>query len=241
MAIAFTDQPTSGPFHRTTLWRRTGHASCSRPGSRATKSGGGVCGRSTSCGVKRPEEARRTRAANSLSILWGWPNSWRRDEISGGHQPAGPFQCGPCRQSCQARIDLPQAIQTVAAAYALPELAGGLSAGGWWSLVETLHRLAVDVQHLRVDTTQAQENSAAATVASRRIAAQRRSVTYSPSYTHCVRCGQTARQALSEGIHRHYRWRGAAPRTITSRSLGRCGPAGRGAKPIGQSLHHSTW
>ena len=23
MAIAFTDQPTSGPFHRTTLWHRT--------------------------------------------------------------------------------------------------------------------------------------------------------------------------------------------------------------------------
>ncbi len=151
MAIAFTDQPTSGPFHRTTLWHRT----APRELFKAWFSGDDE----HRWNVWRKHLARQKRAASlglltgkRPPILWGWPMAWRRDEIAGATSALARSNTVHAA-SRATHVDLPQAIQIVATAYALPELAKELNSSTWWNLAETLHRLATDAQHLRVDAT----------------------------------------------------------------------------------------
>jgi hypothetical protein len=149
MAIAFTDQPTSGAFHRTTLWHRT----APRELFKAWFSGDDE--RRWTVWKKHLARRRRPEPLDFLdgkrpAIFWGWPAAWRRDEIAGVTSAVARSNVVHAT-SRTTHVDLPQAIQTVAAAYALPELANELSAGAWWSLAETLHRLATDAEHLRVD------------------------------------------------------------------------------------------
>jgi hypothetical protein len=149
MAIAFTDQPASGPFHRTTLWHRT----APRELFKAWFSGDDE--RRWSVWRKHLDRRKRPQAPALLvgkrpPMLWAWPAAWRRDEIASATSAVARSQAVHAT-SRAGHVDLPHAIQTVAAAYALPDLAKELSAGAWWSLAETLHRLAVDAQQLRAE------------------------------------------------------------------------------------------
>jgi hypothetical protein len=196
MAIAFTDQPTSGPFHRTTLWHRT----APRELFKAWFSGD----EEHRWSVWKKHLARRKRPQPSdvldgkePAILWGWPNIWKRDEILAAASPLA--RSNVVHATCRAsEIDLPQAIQTVAAAYALPQLTRELSASVWWSLAEALHRLAVDVQHLRANENQPPED-----VLRQQLLAGELPLVLSslfPELQPMRSLRQTARQSLSEGI-----------------------------------------
>jgi hypothetical protein len=151
MAIAFTDQPTTGPFHRSTLWHRT----APRELFKAWFSGDDE--RRWSAWKKH---LARRRPPNPLSflvgkqppILWGWPVAWRRIEIAGATSALARSNA-VLAASRTSHIEPSLALEAVAAAYALPDLATQLPAGAWWSMAETLYRLASDAQHLRVSPT----------------------------------------------------------------------------------------
>jgi hypothetical protein len=236
MAIAFTDQPTSGPFHRTTLWHRT----APRELFKAWFSGD----EERRWSVWKKHLARRKRPARldvlggkQPSILWGWPKEWHRDEVLAA--TSGLARSNAVHAASRAsQVDLPQTIQTVAAAYALPELAKELSAGGWWSLVETLHRLAVDVQHLRVDTTQAPEN-----VLRQQLLAGELPLALGylfPELQPLRSLRQTARQALSEGIIAITDGEGL-PHARLLPIVGPLWACWTRCETIGQALHRGAW
>jgi hypothetical protein len=149
MAIAFTDQPTSGPFHRTTLWHRT----APRELFKAWFSGDDE--RRWTVWKKHLAKRKKPKSVSLLAgkrpaIFWGWPEAWRRDEIASATSPLARSNA-VLAASRATTIDLPQALEVVAAAYALPDLARQLTASAWWSLAETLHALATDAQQIRVD------------------------------------------------------------------------------------------
>lgn len=149
MAIAFSDQPTSGPFHRTTLWHRTAPRQLFKAWFSGDDEHRWDVWRKHLAKRKRPEPLEFL-SGKRPAILWGWPAAWRRDEIAGATSPLARSNAVHSA-SRASHVELPQALECVAAAYALPELAKELSAGAWWSLAETLHRLAGDAQQLRVD------------------------------------------------------------------------------------------
>lgn len=196
MAIAFSDQPTSGAFHRTTLWHRT----APRELFKAWFSGDDE----RRWNVWKKHLARRKRPerltvldGKQPAILWAWPAEWRRDEILAATSALARSNAvhGALRAS---QIDLPQVIQIVAAAYALPAMTKELSAGAWWSLVETLHRLAVDVQQLRVELAGPPEH-----VLRQQLLAGELPLVLGylfPELQPLRALRQTARQSLSEGI-----------------------------------------
>lgn len=236
MAIAFTDQPTSGPFHRTTLWHRT----APRELFKAWFSGD----EERRWNVWKKHLARRKRPARldtldgkQPAILWGWPTGWRRDEILSASSPLARSNAVHAA-SRASQIDLPQAIQAVAAAYALPEMTKELSAGAWWSLAETLHRLALDVQQLRVDATQAPEN-----VLRQQLLAGELPLVLSylfPELQPMRSLRPSARQALSEGIVAVTDGEGLPH----ARLFGMIGPlwaCWTRCEAIGQRLHRGAW
>ncbi|MGD9724745.1 MAG: hypothetical protein AB7G28_22960 [Pirellulales bacterium] len=196
MAIAFSDPATSGPFHRTTLWHRT----APRELFKAWFSGDDE----RRWNVWKKHLVRRKRPApldflqgKQPPILWGWPAAWRRDEILAA--TSGLARSNAVHAASRAtQIDLPQAIQTVAAAYALPALAQELSADTWWSLAETMYRLAIDVQQLHVEATQPPED-----VLRQQLLAGELPLVLGylfPELQPMRSLRQSARQALSEGI-----------------------------------------
>lgn len=196
MAIAFSDPATSGPFHRTTLWHRT----APRELFKAWFSGD----EERRWSAWKKHLARRKRPApldflegKQPAILWGWPTPWRRDEILAA--TSGLARSNAVHAASRAtQIDLPQAIQTVAAAYALPALSKELSADVWWSLAETLYRLAIDAQQLHVDATQSPDS-----VLRQQLLAGELPLVLGyqfPELQPMRSLRQSARQALSEGI-----------------------------------------
>jgi hypothetical protein len=156
MAIAFTDPTTSGPFHRTTLWHRTAPRELFKAWFSGDDERRWLVWRKHLSRRKRPQPLEFLDGKRP-AILWGWPNSWKRDEIAGATSALA--RSNAVHSASRAKqVALPQALETVAAAYALPELAKELSAGAWWSLLEALHRVAGEAQHLRVDATNDPEN-----------------------------------------------------------------------------------
>jgi hypothetical protein len=236
MAIAYSDQPTSGPFHRTTLWHRT----APRELFKAWFSGDDE----RRWNVWKKHLARRKRpepldflAGKRPPILWGWPASWKRDEITAATSALARSNAVHAASRAN-QIDLPQAIQTVAAAYALPELAKELSASAWWSLVETLHRLAVDVQQLRVDATQAPEN-----VLRQQLLAGELPLALAylfPELQPMRAFRQSARQALSEGIVAVTDGEGLPHARLLS-MIGPLWACWTRCETIGQRLHRGAW
>ncbi len=156
MAIAFTDQPTSGPFHRTTLWHRTAPRDLFKAWFSGDDQRRWLVWKKHLARRKRPED-NSFLLGKQPAIFWGWPKSWRRDELA--HASSALVRSNAIQAASSASfIELPQALEVVSAAYALPDLADELSAGPWWSLAESLHRLACDAQQLRVEATDDPEN-----------------------------------------------------------------------------------
>jgi hypothetical protein len=82
-------------------------------------------------------------------ILWAWPDSWLRDDLSAALDSLGE-QSDIVDLGDGLPEDLPTALRTVALAYALPGLAAKLSSEAWWKLADGLRVLATDAQQLGV-------------------------------------------------------------------------------------------
>ncbi len=196
MAIAFTDQPTSGPFHRTTLWHRTAPRELFKAWFSGDDEHRWAVWKKHLARRKKPEPLEFL-VGKRPPIFWGWPAAWRRDEIAGASSPLARSNAVNVASRAN-HVELPQALETVAAAYALPDLAKELPAGTWWSLAETLHRLAGEAQHLRVDAAHDPEN-----IVRQQLFAGELPLALSylfPELQPMRALRHQARQALSEGI-----------------------------------------
>jgi hypothetical protein len=109
--------------------------------------------------AKREEPAEpRFLKSKTPPILWGWPESLDRDELQSlfaslrsDNSLAAVAVSGVAFEEIVSPPELPLALQIVALAYALPELARDLPAQKWWQIVERLHELASEAQQHRVD------------------------------------------------------------------------------------------
>ncbi|MCI0491814.1 MAG: hypothetical protein L0Z07_02630, partial [Planctomycetes bacterium] len=89
-------------------------------------------------------------AGKEPALLWGWPKNWTRDELA--DEIGAPEAAASDFSSISAdSLDLSHALQAVGLAYALPRLAGKLTADPWWRLAKSLATLATDAGQHRVD------------------------------------------------------------------------------------------
>jgi hypothetical protein len=148
MATALTEQSTTSiPFRRIALW----HRSAPRKLRDAWYAGDDA----ERWPLWKKYVAKHPRpnpflAGKQPPVLWCWPEEWGRGEVSASvaslarwsevftHRPHG-------------HVDLPQALQAVASAYALPTLAADLPGDAWWRLAEALHALVHEAQQHGVD------------------------------------------------------------------------------------------
>jgi hypothetical protein len=98
---------------------------------------------------KRPCEPRFL-AGKRPALLWAWPAGWEREGIL-YHGRALIQLSQELGGDCVRGDELPQAIQALAIAYALPRLAAKLSDTAWWGLAQSLRDLAAEAQQLRAD------------------------------------------------------------------------------------------
>lgn len=150
MAVAIIEQAPALLSNRHPLWHRTA------PRRLVEKQQtGGLLG-----GWKAWQEhlARRERptpppffVGKQPPLLWGWPNEWQREATEAVLRSQAQVADVALSAGPTLGFDLSQALQAVALAYALPELAGTLTAEPWWQLVERLHELANEAQQHRVD------------------------------------------------------------------------------------------
>ena len=84
-------------------------------------------------------------------LLWGWPADWDRASIA--ESLASPTALAEIILGDDANTppDLPQSLQTVALAYAMPTMSRELPAEAWWQLLERLHEIATQAQTKRVE------------------------------------------------------------------------------------------
>ena len=236
MAIAFTDQPTSGPFHRTTLWHRTAPRNLFKAWFSGDDEHRWAVWKKHLAQRKGPEPLDFF-AGKQPPILWGWPASWRRDEIA--HASSALARSSAVQvASRSSHIDLPQALEIVAAAYALPELARELSAGAWWNLAETLHRLASDAQQLRVDFTHDAES-----IVRHQLLAGELPLTLGylfPELQPMRSLRSPARQTLAEGLIAVTDGEGLPHARLLS-VIGPLWACWTRARTIGEQLHRNAW
>jgi hypothetical protein len=91
-------------------------------------------------------------------ILWGWPQSWRRDDLQ-SLVATKPESIDALELAAEqfaledvaTAPNLPLALQLLTLSYALPNLAQRMSAEIWWRLVDRLRELAGEAQPHRVD------------------------------------------------------------------------------------------
>jgi hypothetical protein len=236
MAIAFTDQPMSGPFHRTTLWHRTAPRNLFKAWFSGDDEHRWAVWKKHLAQRKSPEPLEFL-AGKQPPILWGWPASWRRDEIA--HATTALARANTVQvASRSSHVDLPQALEIVAAAYALPDLAKELPAGAWWNLAETLHRLAGEAQQLGVDITQDAES-----IVRQQLLAGELPLTLGylfPELQPMRSLRQPGRQALSEGLIAATDGEGL-PHARLLAVIGPLWACWTRARTIGDELHRGAW
>ena len=120
----------------------------------------------------------------------------------------------------------------------LPQLANELSAGAWWSLAETLHRLATDAQHLRVDARHDPES-----ILRQQLLAGELPLALGylfPELQPMRSLRHSARQALSEGLIAVTDGEGL-PHARLLTVLAPLWACWTRCERIGQQLHHGPW
>jgi hypothetical protein len=149
MATAITPATLKLPFDNLPLWHK------SAPRGLVKVFAAGDTKQAWSAWRKHLAHRKRPRVPEFLAgkrppLLWAWPAAWEREGIllrGRGLAQLGQELGGDCVRG----DELPQAIQALAMAYALPRLARKLSAGSWWALAQSLRELAIDAQQLRAD------------------------------------------------------------------------------------------
>ena len=241
MAIALTDQVTSGPFHRTTLWHRTAPRSLFKAWFSGDDERRWTVWKKHLAERKRPEPLAFL-ALKQPPILWGWPASWRRDEIA--HATSALARSNAVHvASRSSHVDLPQALEIVAAAYALPDLAKELPAGAWWSLAETLHRLAGEAEQLHVDVLQNAATLNAESIVRQQLLAGELPLALGylfPELQPMRSLRHPGRQALSEGLIALTDGEGLPHARLLS-VIGPLWACWTRARSIGEQLHRGAW
>jgi hypothetical protein len=149
MVTAFTQPTSNSPFGNLPLW----HSAA--PRRLVEKSAAGDLERAWTTWQKHLAQRKRPSAAPFLvgkrpPLLWAWPSAWEREGII----IKGRALAQVCEELSGDSVrgdELPQALQALTIAYALPKLASKLPANVWWSLAESLCELARDAQQLRND------------------------------------------------------------------------------------------
>jgi hypothetical protein len=96
---------------------------------------------------KRPSAVALV-AGKEPPLLWGWPLEWRRRDVAEAIKSPTSLAEMAAQDMAAMTSDLPFALQIVALANALPQLADELPGPTWWLLAEKLHDLAVEAsQH----------------------------------------------------------------------------------------------
>jgi hypothetical protein len=241
MAIAFTDQPTSGPFHRTTLWHRTAPRNLFKAWFSGDDERRWAVWKKHLAQRKRPEPLAFL-TGKQPPVLWGWPASWRRDEIA--HATSALARSNAVQvASRSSHIDLPQALEIVAAAYALPDLAQELPAGSWWNLAETLYRLATEAQQLRVDVPKHAVSHDAEDVVRQQLLAGELPLALGylfPELQPMRMLRQAGRQALADGLIAVTDGEGLPHARLLS-VIGPLWACWTRARTIGERLHRNAW
>jgi hypothetical protein len=84
-------------------------------------------------------------------ILWGWPETWRRDAIQAAIDTPSTLAEIVIGDDGVSAPDLPLALHMVALAHALPKLALDLPADTWWFLAERLRTISTEAFAQRID------------------------------------------------------------------------------------------
>jgi hypothetical protein len=151
MATAITPQAAKLPFDNLPLWHN------SAPRRLVEKSSSGDAKKAWGAWQKhlarrkRPTELRFL-AGERPPLLWAWPVAWEREGILLKGRALARLSQELSGDAVRGD-ELPQALQALAIAYALPQLASKLSGEVWWSLAESLRELATDAQQLRTELT----------------------------------------------------------------------------------------
>jgi hypothetical protein len=236
MAIAFTDQPTSGPFHRTTLWHRTAPRELFKAWFSGDDERRWTVWKNHLARRKRPEPVAFLTGKRA-PIFWGWPESWRSDELA--HATSALARSNAVQSASRAtQIEMPLALEVVAAAYALPGMTKELSAGAWWGHAEALYRLANDAQQLRVDATHDPEN-----IVRQQLLAGELPLALSyifPELQPMRSLRHPARQALSEGLIAVTDGEGLPHARLMS-VVGPLWASWTRSRTLGDSLHRGAW
>ena len=149
MATVLTEQPTSESFGDSRLWNGAA------PRRLVEKWSAADAARRWNLWQRHLARRKRPRRPPFLAgkrppVIWCWPAGDERDQMvaffdSLSAQPDFAFGRGSDGNEPF------HALEAVATAYALPDMAAILPANSWWDLIESLHELARDAQASTID------------------------------------------------------------------------------------------
>jgi hypothetical protein len=99
---------------------------------------------------KKPETPPFT-SRKVRPLLWCWPTAWRHEETEALLASPTSLAEEILGEDPLAPVDLPVALQLVALAYLMPQLARELPAETWWLLIERLHTTVTQVHAQKID------------------------------------------------------------------------------------------
>ena len=149
MAIAITQQTAKSPFGNRPLWHKSAPRHLVDKASVDEDKQPWLAWQKHLAKRKSPTDTRFL-AGKRPPLLWAWPDAWERDGIIIGGRSLRHLATELSSDALRGD-ELPQALQALAIAYALPSLAFKLESSVWWRVVESLCQLTRDAQQLRAD------------------------------------------------------------------------------------------
>jgi hypothetical protein len=149
MAVAITDEFRSGALPLQASWHRTAPRGIVKRYRQNDLLGGWKCWQEHLAHRSSPQPPPFL-AGRKPPLLWSWLAAWHTDALESAlRSPAGLVE-HTLADGTAGIPGLPQTLELLAAAYALPELARHTSAETWWQLVARLRKVAVEAQQHRV-------------------------------------------------------------------------------------------
>ncbi len=149
MAIALSEDSPAALTNLQPLWHRSAPRRVVKKCSAGDPLGGWGVWQKYLAKRKRPV-APPFLVGHDAPLLWGWREAWNRREAAEAIQTPERIAETVLASDTPAATAT-EALQWVALAYALPDLADTLPAESWWQLVEVLHDAVIATQQHRVD------------------------------------------------------------------------------------------
>lgn len=150
MAVAITEQCPARLSSLQPLWHRTAPHGVAETCPPDDPFGGWPQWRKHLATRRRPE-VPPFFSGKQPPLLWGWPDSWQHEVLPANLKSPTTLVEIVLNVRGASGPDLSLALQMVALAYALPQLAGELPAEAWWQCVEQLNDVTNEAQQHRVD------------------------------------------------------------------------------------------